>query len=271
MQLKKITTASAMIVAIGFGATTASADQGAQNSFSAFYPGNGQTSCFVCHGGLQPRLNAYGSAYKGARGSKDGRTNSAFVAIEAADADNDGFSNILEIRNGTSVIDALAKPTGTIGTLVGKSPVLASGAATVQAITLAGVTDLYTATNNTFTLAAGQEILGGVSSALTLGTAGSVTLTFAAGAASGTVKVYEVPAAGAATELTPTLSASGNVTITTTSATPKLIVERTAPVAAPTAAGGASGGGCVTGSATAPLMMLFSLLSLGLFIRRKKA
>ncbi len=270
MQFKKITTVSIVLALTSFGATTASADQGAQNSFSAFYPGNGQTSCFVCHSGLQPGLNAYGSAYKGAGGSKDGRTNAAFVAIEAADSDNDGFSNILELRSATSLIDAAAKPTGSLGKLAGKGAVLANGAAAVQAITLAGVTDLYAATNNTFTLAAGQEILGGVSSALTLATAGSVTLTFEAGVASGLVKVYEVPATGASTELKSASSAAGSVTVTTTSATPTLIVERTVPAQTPTG-GASSGGGCMTNSAAAPLLLTFAILSLGFFARRKKS
>ena len=40
---------------------------------------------------------------------------------------------------------------------------------------------------------------------------------------------------------------------------------------APVAAAGSTGGGCVTSSATTPLMMVLAMLALGFFVRRKKS
>lgn len=68
-------------------------------------------SCSLCHTGSIPSLNAYGAAYNAA-----GRSPAALAAIESADSDGDGFSNLVEITSLTfpgSSADFPVAPTAT--------------------------------------------------------------------------------------------------------------------------------------------------------------
>ncbi|OIQ01315.1 MAG: hypothetical protein AUK35_00055 [Zetaproteobacteria bacterium CG2_30_46_52] len=258
MELKKIMGIAVLLGAITSGATTASAKSEAYAMLTAQYPNSG-ASCFVCHTGSPGSMTAFGSQYKSNGGDKRG-TLSTMIALEGLDSDSDGIKNILEFRTATDVNVSNAvsgiKATSTAG------DVIVSGSS-VSAVSLSLVTgtDLYTAAG--ITLASGQEILGGVSATLTLGTAGPVTISYE-DAASGTVRVYEV---GNATVITPTVNGSGSLTFTPASATPTVFVERTTPAPVTTT----TSNGCMTEAATTPLMILFALLGLGFFARRKNA
>jgi hypothetical protein len=69
MEFKKLMTAAAILGAMTFGATTASANTGAAAAFDAHYVTN--SSCFSCHTGTPGTLLALGTAWKAAGGTKD--------------------------------------------------------------------------------------------------------------------------------------------------------------------------------------------------------
>ena len=91
-------------------ARTASANTSDINNFTARYGFTSGTRidpnshCNVCHTSI-PSLNAYGSAYR-----SNGRSGSALAAIELADSDGDGFSNLTEINALTFPGDAADHP-----------------------------------------------------------------------------------------------------------------------------------------------------------------
>ncbi len=85
MEFKKLMTAAAMIGAMSFGASTASADSTVKAVFDGIYPSN-TNSCYICHTGTPGPLTAYGSAYKNAGGPKV--ANNAANVTAATDAIN---------------------------------------------------------------------------------------------------------------------------------------------------------------------------------------
>jgi hypothetical protein len=88
---------------------TAHAVSGYLSSFNTQY-GTASTrlnSCTLCHPSV-PSLNAYGTAYAGA--------GHGFAAIESADSDGDGFTNIAEIRALAFPGNAADKPAPAAGT-----------------------------------------------------------------------------------------------------------------------------------------------------------
>ncbi len=91
-------------------ARTASANTSDINNFTARYGFTSGTRidpnshCNVCHTSI-PSLNAYGSAYR-----SNGRSGSGLAAIESADSDGDGFSNLTEINALTFPGDAADHP-----------------------------------------------------------------------------------------------------------------------------------------------------------------
>jgi hypothetical protein len=62
-------------------------------------------SCSLCHTASIPSLNPFGAAYKGA-----GRSLSALAAIESADSDGDGYTNLAEFAALTFPGDATDHP-----------------------------------------------------------------------------------------------------------------------------------------------------------------
>ena len=95
-----ITVVSSIFVFAGFLAfsrpTSVKANTPDINNFLARYPSTAGShidpnTCSTCHTSV-PSLNSYGAAYKAA-----GRNPAALAAIESADSDGDGFSNLAEI------------------------------------------------------------------------------------------------------------------------------------------------------------------------------
>jgi hypothetical protein len=78
----------------------ASVFSGKSTAYSTYYS-SGSRTCSVCHSSV-PALNSYGSAFKTAYTMLGGRTttneSTALTNIESADADNDGYSNLVEIN-----------------------------------------------------------------------------------------------------------------------------------------------------------------------------
>lgn len=95
--MKRLLAASALIVAVAgvfalTGPDTASATNAQLNAFTGAYPATAGTSlanCSTCHTTV-PQLNPYGAALRSAGFN--------FSAIENADSDGDGFTNLEEIR-----------------------------------------------------------------------------------------------------------------------------------------------------------------------------
>jgi len=114
MEFKKLMTTAAILAAMSFGATTASATTSAKAVFDAEYGAAGSAvSCFVCHTGTPGSMTAYGNQYKAAGGGKNG-TLGAILAIDGLDADGDGVTNGAEIAAGTEINPA-AVPSSSSG------------------------------------------------------------------------------------------------------------------------------------------------------------
>lgn len=92
-----------LTLALSMPAATAQAKPEWLSAFNSRYPAATElTTCGVCHTNFNPgstARNPYGVAFKNAGGPNN--PNSAFAAIENADSDGDGTSNIDEIDTGT--------------------------------------------------------------------------------------------------------------------------------------------------------------------------
>ncbi len=79
-------------------------NQGALDAFTAQYGDKGINTCSLCHTSA-PALNSYGAAL-----ATLPVTAAKLTAVESADSDGDGFSNIEEINAGTYPGDPNSKP-----------------------------------------------------------------------------------------------------------------------------------------------------------------
>ena len=92
--------AAGVLLLVGFlwfgRSTTVQANSTDLGNFEGQYPaavGSAIDTCALCHTSSIPSLNPYGQAYK-----SNGRSSAALVAIQNADTDGDGFTNIQEIN-----------------------------------------------------------------------------------------------------------------------------------------------------------------------------
>jgi len=86
-------------------------------SFKEAYPDQKKVSCKVCHQaamGKKDNLNAYGLALQASKGEGNAKelTEDDYRAIEEADADEDGASNLEEFNAGTDPSDPESVPDG---------------------------------------------------------------------------------------------------------------------------------------------------------------
>lgn len=99
----------AVLAILAFGVTSAHAVSSYLSNFESTYPvaaGSVIDTCSLCHASLSTYArNVYGSAFASAGHS--------FTAIQAADSDGDGFSNLAEINAKTFPGDPNSHPAGT--------------------------------------------------------------------------------------------------------------------------------------------------------------
>ncbi len=98
--MKRIFLTVVLVSFLSFGATTASALQGALNTLNAHYTTN-LTACTICHTS-PPAVNAFGAEYLAAGGDKTGAIAPNWVILDAGDADGDGITNAAEFAAGTN-------------------------------------------------------------------------------------------------------------------------------------------------------------------------
>jgi len=113
MEFKKIMTVAAMIGAISFGATTASAQQGALTAAIGQY-GTVPQGCVACHSDGNGQKNTVTAAWLAFGGTKStGPTN--WAGFDAADSDNDGIANGAEFMAGTTAYTTVSTTPSTGG------------------------------------------------------------------------------------------------------------------------------------------------------------
>lgn len=259
MELKKIISAALLLGAISFSATTASARSGFEVTLNTALGATG-LSCSACHVGGTSAASAT---------TPIALTWKAGLSLPNTDSDGDGYTNKQEVSGAllnfnTAAISPFTLKSAAAGvadTALASVAVIGAANATAPAFT------------DPYTLAAtGKEILGGVS----VNIANAATLYFKAGAVDAVSLVYTVDATGQGTAATMgtdwTVAADGGLNILALPAgavNASYVVVRTIPAAQIIPAKGtASVVGCMTGSTILPLM-IFAILSLGFFIRRK--
>jgi len=260
MNLKKIIPATVLMGVVTFS-MNAQAKTEAKALFDQNYPGN-TTACTVCHISANGKpLTAYGTGYVGAGGQKAG-TLAAIKKVEELDPDFDTINNGLEIRSGTDP-NSPDTITGALGTSTEASGDVLVQGSSVGTVTVTALTDAYSELG--LTLASGQEILSNVKVSFLVGNLDPLTITYAKDSPSGTVKVHEVTGLGSVNTVSATSSSSGSVTFTPTVTNLTIAIEHTPAVQATDS----GGGGCLTDSLSAPLTLLFTMLTLGFFARKR--
>jgi hypothetical protein len=240
------------------------------STYQASYRANPAVKCSICHstagGGTDKGVTLYANQYRA--------THSA-ASIKANDADGDGFTNGQE---GSLTADLNSK---TVNPFTIKSAAVTGADTALTNVVVLGdnaaAQAAFVAADGGITVATGSTILDAIK--VNINNANS-TLIFKAGGIDSTAKVYVVDTLAktnilltAATEWV--ANPDGSMTIQALPAGSTfpvdIVVEKASAAAAPVSTNGtASVTGCVTSSLSTPLMMVFSLLSLGFFVRRKK-
>ncbi len=293
MNIKRIAITSAALSVLLMN--TAHAQSGFQNTLNAALGSSfGASDCFACHvGGLSgatattPIANTWRSV----------GANTASLA--SADSDGDGFTNKQEASGITTDFNSATITPFTKAAATASDVKLAN--VFVQGDTNASEKSI-TAAASGITVPAGSEILGGVAVDIYASPTGAapITLLYKAGAAALTSTVYAVDtysiaiADPYATNTTLTLAATdwtltpqGGVQLNQLPAgadnTYDIVVVRVTPTALPINGGDNDSNDsdsndddnennvvtCAGVTSTTPLWMLFALLSLGFFIRKK--
>ncbi len=262
---KKVLTSLAAVGLVTAYATTAMASSGFENTVNSQLGNGASVSCDACHNGATGSSTAtfpMANTYRAARTAGD------FTLIATSDSDGDGYINKFEVNGAATEFNVATTSPFT-------KAAAANGDANVKA--LADTTAVsVTFTDPNGLAGTGKEILGGIK--VTLNQAD--TIYFKAGGVGTTDTVYTVDAAGAGTALASTDWTSGVDGSLKIMALPAgstfpadIVVVRTLPAtaAAPVLTNGtASTTGCITSSLSTPFMMVFALVSLGFFVRRKK-
>lgn len=290
MKLNQFTTAAIAVGLISFGGQSASAQPGYEMTLNVALGTTG-LSCNACHvGGVGAKNTA--TLPMALTWSAGGNFNNLLLA--SSDSDNDGFTNKQEVSGAAVNFNVATVTPFTLAT--GGKPltnVYVSGDGTA-------LEKAATAITAGITVPAGSEILGGVAVDIyaTPTTGAPITLLYKAGAAALTSTVYAVdmysiafdpyavapvlPLAATDWALTATGGVKVNMLPAGADARYDLVVVRVIPVV--TLPGGGIGGdnenddegdgkpgaACLVGSTTAPLMLFLAVISLSLFIRRKK-
>ena len=265
MKTKFLTSVVVAGLFVGF-ATSASASSGFESTVNAILGNGASVSCNACHtdgGSSSSATLPMANTYRSARSAGD------FTLLGTSDSDGDGYINKLEVNAAGVEFNSSAISPFT-------KAVAANADANVKALADAAAVSA-TFADPTGLAGTGKEILGGIKVTLIQ----ADTLYFKAGGVGSTDMVYTVDAAGVGTAVAAadwTVTVDGGLKINALPAgavTADYVVVRTAPptvAAAPTAfQDPASVVGCVTAGLTTPLLMLLSLLSIGLLVKRKRS
>jgi len=261
MEFKKLISAALLLGAISFSATTASARSGFEITLNTALGATG-LSCSACHVGGTSAASAT---------TPIANTWKAGLSLTNTDSDGDGYTNKQEASGALLNFNTATVSPFTIKSAAAAGNVADTALASVAVIGAANAT--APAFTDPYTLATtGKEILGAIS----VNIANAATLYFKAGGVDAVSLVYTVDATGQGTAATMgtdwTVAADGGLNILALPAgavNASYVVVRAIPAAQILPAKGtASVVGCMTGSTLLPLM-LFALLSLGFFVRRK--
>ena len=221
-------------------------------------------SCSACHSGSPSGGNAV---------LPMAITWSTGANIPLSDSDRDGFNNAQEVNGGATNFNDYTVSPFTLAKA-------AEGSASANVVVVGGgqvtetaITDIY-AQAGIPTLPPGHTIAGNVSPLVNTFPA---TIFFNQAVNAGD-KVYVVDFINKTNTLLTTgvtFNANGSVTISGVTGPANIVVDRATPVvpAAGTPRGGEEEGfeGCLSGKASAPLMMFLVMLSFGFMVKRKKA
>ncbi|MDQ7003935.1 MAG: hypothetical protein Q9N67_02995 [Ghiorsea sp.] len=247
--------------------TQALASSGFENTLNQQLGNGASVSCNACHSGATTSATAtfpMANTYRAARTAND------YTLIATSDSDGDGYINKFEVNGAATDFNVVATSPFTKATA-------ANGDASVKTLADNAAVSAAFVDSTTAPLATtGQVILGDIK--VTLKQAD--TLYFKAGGVDAAAKIYTVDAAGVGTDVTAdcTISAvdgSLKVNVAPAGGFPaNYVVVQGTPA---TAAAGtiaqetASIYGCTTTSLSTPLLMFLAMLSLGFFVRHRRA
>lgn len=263
MILKRLVSLAGLLAAMGLSAQSVMASPSFVNILNTNLGNGATTSCNACHvGGVGSGSTAtlpMATTYKSARAAAN------YALVASSDSDGDGFTNAQEVNAATVNFNDKAITPFTL--LAGQ----AFTGANVKAVADAAAAE--TAFTDTTGLAGtGQVILGGVK--VTLNQAD--TIYFKAGGVDTTSLIYTVDATGAGTAVAAAdwaVNANGSLIIKALPAgatTADYVVVDNAIDTTPAFTKKASVTGCLAETLTTPLLLLLSMLSLGMLLRRKQ-
>lgn len=228
--------------------------------------GNGASVwCIACHSTNDSAAAGGGNVIQPMAGTWRSGANLAL-----SDSDGDGYNNAQEVSGGNTYFNYNTMSPFTIAKV-------AEGSASAKVVVVGGgqvtetaITDIY-AQAGIPTLPPGHTIAGNVSPRVNTFPA---TIFFNQAVNAGD-KVYVVDLVAKTNTLINTgvaFNANGSVTVSGITGPANIVVDRATPIVprAGSARGGEDEEGCISGSLSVPLLMTFSLLALGLLLRRKQ-
>ena len=259
MEFKKLMSAALMLGAMSFGATTASAKTPMLGALNTSL-GTTFTDCIVCHG---TAANSGGNKGITAIASSQG------IVSATRDSDGDGFTDIQEVSGTLMNFNIAATTPFTIAAAAEGVAVTAAvnvvETGKAAAVTETATTDVYA--DFLITVPAGSEVVGDMYAATTINPS---PLTYRVPVVQTGTTIYSVnKAAGTSTDVTGNTTFNTDGSITVAVAATDIVAVRVTPLTGGGSSSG-GGGGCLTASVSTPLMMVFAMLTLGFFVRRKK-
>lgn len=259
MDFKKIMSVALLLGAMSFGATTASARSQYLGTLNTNL-GTSFGDCIVCHGNASNFPKNKGvTPIASTRGNITATT----------DSDGDGWTDKQEV-SGLNMYFNQASVTPFTVAAAAEGVTVTAGVNVIETGTAAQVTENTTAdvyADFGITVPAGSEVVADIYATVT---GNGATLTYRVPVPQGST-IYTV-AAGISSDVTgsTTFNANGSITLGVNAA--DVVAVRITPVVAGSGtSSSAGGGGCLTASASTPLLMVLAMLALGFIARRKSS
>jgi len=188
--------------------------------------------------------------------------------LALSDSDGDGYNNAQEVNGGSTNFNYSTMSPFTLAKAVESSSSTKVVVVGAGIVTETPITDIYTQAG--ITLAAGHSIAGAVSPTVNTFPA---TIFFNKAVNAGD-KVYVVNFVTNFNTLVTTgvvFNANGSVTVSGLAGPVNIVVDRAIPVVPPAGAprGGEEEEACVSGQLSMPLLMFFTILTLGFMVKRQ--